>query len=147
MNHDNATTTSDVHPRGWASIGELDQEHAPTSTNGAEWVPSVPPAGHDEGRTIEAPKRSEWNGARAASQVQAIPTKLRKYLDTITIEADRVTKQWEGLGRIGAQREDHGAALVQHMLPVMIATRNTLNRMLDQLGEVHQHPFGKPINE
>ena len=51
----------------------------------------------------------------AIKRVDELRKQFNQRLHAMSLEIDGVAEQWEGLGRVGGQREDHAAALMARL--------------------------------
>lgn len=75
---------------------------------------------------------------------------LIERIDSMRQEIGRATAsattQWDGLGRIGGQRDDHAAALLaEHVKPSIAALRAFLQRVETQMAEMQRDPFAETV--
>jgi hypothetical protein len=52
-----------------------------------------------------------------------------------------IVEQWDRLAQIGAQREDHAAALLANLLPHLEAMRRYVSTCIEQIKTFQANPF------
>lgn len=78
---------------------------------------------------------------KAAATCHQIPNKIAELAESMRLECAEIIQQWEGLGRIGAQREDHAAELLKRLLPQLRKVSSFVETVEQQLSDVIADPF------
>ena len=65
---------------------------------------------------------------------------LRASLDN---ESSEIAELWDGLGRAGGQRDDHAAALLCRLQPILSELATFCNRCDAQIQSLCDDPFGR----
>lgn len=78
--------------------------------------------------------------------IEGLPTLLEK-LDTLrqqlAYECEEIAEQWQQLGRIGGQRDDHAAALLSRLGPHLGETARFATACTEQIAKHVADPFGR----
>ena len=64
-------------------------------------------------------------------------------VDTLRADTLAALEQWEQLGRLGAQCDDHAASLLNGIRARLVLILDFAKRCKQQVVEAQTHPFGK----
>jgi hypothetical protein len=80
---------------------------------------------------------------KAVAKVETIGNKLSDLVDALRAEAYDVAAQWERIGDMGAQREDHAAEILGRLIPHLQEIARFSGTCLAQIARMKADPFGR----
>jgi hypothetical protein len=79
----------------------------------------------------------------AINNLADIENDLRRLVGNINLECNELANNWEGIGNIGGQREDHAATLLTRLKPHLSGLAEFCRTVEAQIDQMHADPFGR----
>jgi hypothetical protein len=89
-----------------------------------------------------AETRTNMSGGDAIVGLPELLKRLNAMRAHLADEADQVAEEWEGLRRVGGNRDDHGVQLLQRLRPHLREISEFTARCVAELDRIKANPFG-----
>ena len=77
------------------------------------------------------------------AKLNEMQAEVNRFHYALDCEADEIRERWDGLGRVGAQREDHAAQLLGNLRYHLRDLRNFCAACERQIDAMVADPFGR----
>ena len=84
---------------------------------------------------------STMSPSRMIAQVDTLAAYVDDIASALRAEIKTVSAQWQQLGRIGAQREDHAAALLAQLSGHLADLERLARNAQEQIKQMNDNPF------
>ena len=89
------------------------------------------------------PTPAQLEPMKAIAKVETIGNKLSDLVNALRAEAYEVAAQWERMGDMGAQRDDHAAELLGRLIPHLQEIARFTGTCNAQIARMKADPFGR----
>lgn len=90
-----------------------------------------------------ATKVAEMSAVSLIETLDVLNATINGKVSRIADETVRIVEQWDGLVRVGGQRDDHAADLLANLLPGLRELARFAGHAVVTLEEFKRNPFGR----